>query len=300
MKILIGLCTYIAIICDFIAIDGKTLKPENPIYLKECPNNLQLFVADEDRTEKFCDCEDKLLYHQEHNSCYDAYRKGPCPIGYYFIVPPGEIVAKCEQNPCEIDGLVPYDGQCHTLWKIGYPCSDNSSYLGINENFQIECDDLKYAKTINGGKSLKFCPANAYLPSIYHRPAKFICECEEPYIFSPTNFSCQEAYRQGTCPQGSYLTLAPGERHPKCEVNPCQYDGLVPFEGGCHRIYKYGTPCPSYSYKLTVTAKSFKPKCVKFNYPSPLLIGGIITAPVKACTAGSKRVILLGCKRVFS
>ncbi|XP_043480397.1 uncharacterized protein LOC122510065 [Leptopilina heterotoma] len=68
-------------------------------------------------------------------------------IRYYFALLPGKISAKCIKNPCRIDGLVPYNGQCYNLWRYGHPCSNNNTYLGISENFQIQCDNSKYLGT---------------------------------------------------------------------------------------------------------------------------------------------------------
>lgn len=100
-----------------------------------------------DDTGGFCDCEDTFLYHSEHDSCYDAYRQGPCSSRQYFILPPGETNAKCEKNPCKVDGMVPFKEKCHFLWKSGDPCN-NETYLGINSQFQIECNSSKYLGSI--------------------------------------------------------------------------------------------------------------------------------------------------------
>lgn len=105
------------------------------------------FFSEEGR--ELCDCEDTFLYHVSDNFCYDAYRQGPCSIGHYFILPPGEALATCEKNPCDIDGLVPFNGKCHFLWKSGNPCKDNNTYLGINKEFQIECGSSKYLGSID-------------------------------------------------------------------------------------------------------------------------------------------------------
>lgn len=106
---------------------------------------MQAFLVRENSTDQFCDCEDTFLYHPEEDTCYDAYRQGPCQSGYYNALPPGEDVAKCIKNPCRVDGLVSFQGKCHFLWEAGIPCKDNSTYLGVNkDNFQIECSNERY------------------------------------------------------------------------------------------------------------------------------------------------------------
>ncbi|XP_043480414.1 uncharacterized protein LOC122510072 [Leptopilina heterotoma] len=266
----------------------------NYSYYQNCPKNMKIFTEeDEYEYEEFCDCEDNLLYNPADGNCYDPYREGPCSIGYYFALLPGEISAKCIENPCRIDGLVPYNGQCYNLWRYGHPCSNNNTYLGISENFQIQCDNSKYLGTIDNQNSSKICPQNAYLHSS-HYPSNYLCRCRNNFIFS--NGSCYEPYRQGPCHLGSYLIFTPGEGHPKCEANPCESDGIVPFEGGCYKINKYGHPCTPYFYKLTVTKGTFELKCISTSLTE---YKKMITAPGKICRPGSKRVLLLGCKHVF-
>ncbi|XP_043480406.1 uncharacterized protein LOC122510068 isoform X2 [Leptopilina heterotoma] len=210
--------------------------------------------------EQFCDCIDDLLYNPE------------------------------DGNPCRIDGFVPYYGHCYYPWRYGYPCSNNNTYLGINKNFQIQCDDSKYLGINDNQNSSKICPQNAYLYSS-HYPSNYLCKCYEDFIF--LNGYCYEPYRQGPCHLGSYLIFTPGEGYPKCETNPCALDGMVPFKGSCYQINEYGLPCTPDSYELTATKEgTFELKCRRIGFV-------IVTAPAKVCRAGSRRVHLLGCKRVF-
>lgn len=125
----------------------------------------------------------------------------------------------------------------------------------------------------------------------------YFCECKKTYIYSKKRNTCHQAYKQGPCPAGSYYVLPQGQREPICESNPCLEDGLVPFEGGCHKVYVSGPPCATRSDKLTVTEKKFELKCV-YQPPYGMGGGGIINAPLKACPAGSRRVVT-GCKKIF-
>ncbi|XP_043462219.1 uncharacterized protein LOC122498514 isoform X2 [Leptopilina heterotoma] len=264
----------------------------NTNFDNNCPDNMKpIDNANKYGFEEYCDCEDYLLYNPEDEQCYDAYRTGPCSDGYYFMLPPGEIVAKCVKNPCLIDGLVPYKEQCHHLWKYGYPCKDNNTYLGIDDNFQVTCDDSKYLGTINSENSSKTCPENSYLFS-RHYPSNYLCECEEKFLF--VNRTCYAAYRQGPCQQGSYLIFPLEGSYPQCKSNPCKLDGLVPFNNGCYEINEYGPACPDRFDKLSAVGKMRELKCV-FVLPG-LVFKGIINAPAKVCPKGSRRVLLLGCK----
>ncbi|XP_051166662.1 uncharacterized protein LOC127284965 isoform X2 [Leptopilina boulardi] len=258
---------------------------------------MQSFLVSENSTKQFCDCQDTFLYHPENDFCYDAYRQGPCPSGYYFALSPGENVATCQLNPCRIDGLVPFNGKCHFLWESGHPCKNETLFLGINDNFQIECSDRRYIGSWIELKISKNCPNNSYLEPTDNEHSNFICNCKETYIYSAKNNSCHQAYRQGPCKQGSFYVLPREQKEPRCVRNPCQEDGYVPFQGHCHEIYKFGPPCADSRTQLTVTAKTFKLKCI-YRPPSGAGGGGIINAPEKACPPGSRRVIT-DCKKVF-
>ncbi|XP_051166663.1 uncharacterized protein LOC127284966 [Leptopilina boulardi] len=263
----------------------------------QCPKHMKPFLISENSEKKYCDCDKTFLYNPKDDSCYDAYRQGPCPSGYYFALSPGENVATCKRNPCRIDGLVPFKGKCHFLWESGVPCKNTDTYLGINNNFQVECSRTGYNGWYYDWKTSKSCPKDSLLMPTNDEHTHYFCKCKETYIYSAKNKSCHLAYRQGPCPTGSYYVLPQGQKEPICEKNPCHEDGLVPFQGDCHKIYEYGHPCTEKYTQLTVTTKTFKLECI-YNPPPSMGGGGIINAPLKVCPPGSRRVVK-SCKKMF-
>ncbi|KAI4487095.1 hypothetical protein M0802_012049 [Mischocyttarus mexicanus] len=105
--------------------------PEN------CPKNMALYPL-EGTNFSVCDCFPRFLYFDSNDSCYEAYKQGPCPPKYYFTLPLGESTAKCVENPCLQDGLVKFNNTCYPILTKGGPCDPN--VIGINETtFQLEC-----------------------------------------------------------------------------------------------------------------------------------------------------------------
>ncbi|XP_043462209.1 uncharacterized protein LOC122498507 isoform X2 [Leptopilina heterotoma] len=278
-----------------------------------CKSNMKYFPEEVNIP---CDCEDTYLYYSYHDSCYDAYRQGPCPAGNYFVLPEGEMEAKCEKNPCNVDGLVPFNGKCHFLWKSGSPCKDENTYLGINKQFQIECNNSQYLGSMDSLKSSKSCPENTYLSPTNENNMNYSCKCKETFLFSKENVSCYKAYRQGPCSEGNYFVLPLEQSEPKCEKNPCHEDGLVPFNGSCHHVYKTGTPCSDDFHELSVTINDFQLTCTSTTKESKqnqnitsiwlpqsfftldLQQPRIINPPTKACPPGTRRYFY-ACRRTF-
>lgn len=151
-------------------------------------------------------------------------------------------------------------------------------------------------------KSSKSCPENSYLTSTNEDNTSYACVCKPTFLYSIINNTCYEAYKQGPCPPGNYLILPSGKQGPRCANNPCYQDGLVPFSGGCYEVGKSGPPC-SNDYKLIVDKRTFQLRCnsiyfIDYDNLGPVVVGGIINAPPKACPAGSRRVVS-HCKRAF-
>lgn len=145
----------------------------------------------------------------------------------------------------------------------------------------------------------------------------YSCKCKETFLFSKENVSCYKAYRQGPCAEGNYFVLPLEETEPKCIKNPCLDDGLVPYNGNCHHVYKTGTPCSDNFHELSVNINDFQLTCTRITEESKLnqdiasivmqtsflkadsLQPGIINPPTKACPPGTRRYFY-GCKRAFN
>ena len=41
------------------------------------------------------------IYYPPVDSCFGAYRQGPCPQTYHLILKPDKVVSECVVNPCE-------------------------------------------------------------------------------------------------------------------------------------------------------------------------------------------------------
>ncbi|XP_051166736.1 uncharacterized protein LOC127285019 [Leptopilina boulardi] len=121
----------------------------------------------------------------------------------------------------------------------------------------------------------------------------WICDCMIKYLYFPKTDSCHAPYRQGPCLVGQYLILSDNDNFGKCEENPCFYDGLVPFKGGCHSLGQFGPPCDKDNQTALLVTLDFKLIC---SYP---VFFGIITAPGKTCPIGSRRIALGICKKIL-
>ncbi|XP_011167700.1 uncharacterized protein LOC105201400 [Solenopsis invicta] len=104
-----------------------------------CPQNMLLYPGSGSKDSWVCDCKPRYLYFPLNNSCYEAYRQGPCLSRHYVVLVKDEAVPRCMKNPCFEDGVVPYNGTCYPLKTIGGPCS-SKEMLTVNEiTFQLEC-----------------------------------------------------------------------------------------------------------------------------------------------------------------
>jgi len=70
----------------------------------------------------------------------------------------------------------------------------------------------------------------------------WVCDCKPAYLYVPQQARCFQAYRQGPCATGKYLTLPPNSAIPICESNVCNRDGQVRFNGRCYALGTTG-PC---------------------------------------------------------
>ncbi|GAB1860318.1 DUF4789 domain-containing protein [Camponotus japonicus] len=86
-----------------------------------CPKNMSLYSVDDAMDVWICECKRGFLYFPLNDSCHEPYRQGPCSSKNYLVLPKNETVARCVENPCLEDGMVPYNGTCYPLQTIGSP-----------------------------------------------------------------------------------------------------------------------------------------------------------------------------------
>nr|XP_034192641.1 uncharacterized protein LOC117609951 isoform X4 [Osmia lignaria]XP_034192642.1 uncharacterized protein LOC117609951 isoform X4 [Osmia lignaria] len=120
--------------------NNATITERIPVSVPDqCPENMLLYPGDGNNSAWVCDCRPRFLYFPLSDRCYEAYRQGPCAPRNYVILPQNEAVPKCVNNPCLIDGLVPYNDTCYPLRTMGGPCAPDG-VLGVNETtFELEC-----------------------------------------------------------------------------------------------------------------------------------------------------------------
>jgi len=105
-----------------------------------CPKNMSLHLVDDARDVWMCECNSPFLYFPLNDSCYEAYRQGPCPSKNYLVLLKNETMPRCVKNRCLQDGLVPYNDACYPLQTI--PC--NPYLLELNVTiFQLKCMPLR-------------------------------------------------------------------------------------------------------------------------------------------------------------
>ncbi|KAL6264139.1 hypothetical protein P5V15_004218 [Pogonomyrmex californicus] len=123
-----------------------------------CPENMLLYPGDGAKDAWVCDCRSGFLYFPLNDSCYEAYRQGPCPPKNYVVLPENETVPRCVENPCLEDGVVPYNNTCYPLRTIGGPCEPDG-VIGVNETtFQLECEEADIAPFIIIDVPPRKCP----------------------------------------------------------------------------------------------------------------------------------------------
>ncbi|XP_043255037.1 uncharacterized protein LOC122398860 [Colletes gigas] len=124
----------------------------------QCPQNMLLYPGDGNKSTWICDCRPRFLYFPLNDTCHEAYMQGPCAPQDYVVLPKNEAVPKCIKNPCNVNGLVPYNGTCYSLRTIGGPCAPNG-VLGVNETtFELECIPIDIAPFIIIQPPKRQCP----------------------------------------------------------------------------------------------------------------------------------------------
>ncbi|XP_012063367.1 PREDICTED: uncharacterized protein LOC105626682 [Atta cephalotes] len=126
--------------------NSTTITERIPVSIPDsCPENMLLYPGNGAKNSWVCDCRPRFLYFPLNNSCYEAYRQGPCSYKNYVVLLKNEVLPRCMENPCSEDSIVPYNGECYPLRTIGGPCAP-TGVLGVNETtFQLECVSLDIA-----------------------------------------------------------------------------------------------------------------------------------------------------------
>ncbi|XP_012255193.1 uncharacterized protein LOC105685556 [Athalia rosae] len=125
---------------DRLSGNNPKISERIPLYVPDrCPINMLLYPGDGNTSAWECDCKRGYLYFPLNDSCFPAYRQGPCEPQNYAVLSLGEAIPKCQTNPCLKDGLVFFKNMCYELRKVGGPCA-HGQYIDVNETtFQLEC-----------------------------------------------------------------------------------------------------------------------------------------------------------------
>ncbi|CAH0690074.1 unnamed protein product [Spodoptera exigua] len=127
--------------------DQNSVNKDNrqPVYIPSmCPDS-ELYYPGDQKDDWICDCRPAFLYHPKSDTCWPAYRKGPCQDGEYLVLKPESAIPVCEKNPCAVDTYVPYNGRCEQLATIA-PCRHMwpiPAALSVNAtNLAVTCERL--------------------------------------------------------------------------------------------------------------------------------------------------------------
>ncbi|GAB1860317.1 DUF4789 domain-containing protein [Camponotus japonicus] len=109
-------------------------------YVKHrCPKNMAFYRVENEINVWMCECKQGFIYFPLDDSCYEAYKQGPCPSKNYLVLPVNETLSRCVENPCLEDGIVPYNGACSPLQTIGFPCKPKYRLQVDIITFQLMC-----------------------------------------------------------------------------------------------------------------------------------------------------------------
>ncbi|XP_063920964.1 uncharacterized protein LOC135135773 [Zophobas morio] len=129
-----------------------------PVFAPDkCPENQLLYPGKQINDDWICDCGPGYIYYPPEDTCFGAYRQGPCPQTYHLILKPDKVVSECVVNPCE-EGFGSYEGVCYELNKPDGPCAPvqfGGGIFGVNTTtLKVEC--LKEPQKL----TLVYIPAN--------------------------------------------------------------------------------------------------------------------------------------------
>ncbi|CAK1552268.1 unnamed protein product [Leptosia nina] len=95
-------------------------KERYPVYLPSMCGENELYYPGDQEDDWICDCRPGYLYYPEKDSCWPAFRRGPCNDKEHLRLPHNSIIPVCVKNPCN-DGFVVWKGTCQRLGSTA-PC----------------------------------------------------------------------------------------------------------------------------------------------------------------------------------
>ncbi|XP_015584985.1 uncharacterized protein LOC107262869 [Cephus cinctus] len=159
--------------------------------------------------------------------------------------------------------------------------------------FPNETTNTNFGQHVQLTNESTSCPLNMKLYYNEEEDNQF-CDCDLGFIYYPPNNSCYLPYRKGPCSSRKYLILGQDEAVARCKKNPCLTDGLVMFNGTCHELGKSGTVCNA-SKILGVHNDAYSIGCIEITFPNR----NIISAPLRACRPGTRRVANGTCRTIL-
>ncbi|XP_015120223.1 uncharacterized protein LOC107043302 [Diachasma alloeum] len=143
-------------------------------------------------------------------------------------------------------------------------------------------------KNRNASKT-RHCP-----PNMMYVPEEDACECETGFLYYGPTDGCYAPYQRGPCPPGEHLVLPRGSEIAKCLANPCGNNGTVPFENTCIHLLTPGPPCTG-GQAAVVDEATYELSCRSVG----AILYQIITAPVRGCRRGSRRIASGKCRAIL-
>ncbi|CAF4910350.1 unnamed protein product [Pieris macdunnoughi] len=130
----------------------------HPIYLPSLCGENELYYPGDQKDDWICDCRPGYLYYPEKNSCWPAFRRGPCSSDEHLVLRLNSVIPICVTNPC-VDGFVMWKGRCERLGSTG-PCPNEfpPAVLWINATtITVECIALNFDNRYDTYTSIEMC-----------------------------------------------------------------------------------------------------------------------------------------------
>ncbi|XP_063976529.1 uncharacterized protein LOC135162229 [Diachasmimorpha longicaudata] len=139
--------------------------------------------------------------------------------------------------------------------------------------------ELEALKNQNVSKTSD-CPLN-----MVYIPEEKMCECETGFLYYTPSDGCYVPYQRGPCSIGEHLILPRGSAMAQCLTNPCGTNGTVPYQNTCVHLLSPGPPCTE-EQAVIVDESTYQLSCQNVS----TAVYQIITAPLRKCMRGSRRV----------